>query len=55
MGVPTKNQPQKPILNLPDDWLKEEGTEEECEIFSLWKMRMISYYENLKDIVEKKL
>lgn len=49
LGVPTKNQPQKPILNLPDDWLKEEGTDEECEIFSLWKMRMISYYENLKE------
>lgn len=45
MGVPNKNPPKRPEFPFNDSWQKATATEAELEIFAMWKLRVVRYYE----------
>jgi len=48
MGLPSREKPAKPPFPLPEDWIKEDGTEAEKALFMAWKRTMTQYYTDMK-------
>jgi len=47
MGIPKKYPPKRPDFPFSDTWNKATATEAELDIFAMWKLRVVDYYEQL--------
>lgn len=48
MGVPRQNPPEAPAFPYGPDWVREGATEQELDIFTQWKRKMVAYHEGMK-------
>lgn len=48
LGVPAKNPPVRPEMPLGAAWVKEGAPEAEMEIFSIWKRKVVTFYESMR-------
>lgn len=48
LGVPRKNQPDKPECPFPKDWVKEDAPVAEQAQFKHWKMQIVSWHKALR-------
>lgn len=49
MGVPGRSLPKKPVLGLPAEWAKADGTADELEMFYQWKRDATAWYGTAKE------
>lgn len=49
MGVPPVKGPQKPEFPFPKEWVKEDASPEETEVFNRWKRKSAIHYTELRE------
>ena len=50
LGIPSKEMPERPEFPFPNDWVREEATDEELQTFRIWRRKAHEWYTNTNRI-----